>query len=197
VDRLVDVCVTAVGAFLGTNIDDFVVLLLLILGIPEGGHSRWQIVLGQYIGFCVLVMVSLLGAVALGSVPENRVGLLGFVPLALGIRGLVRVVRGTAQRQEQPIPARTLATVAIVTIANGGDNISVYVLIFRELNAANIAASIATFLILLGVLCAVALAVGERAKRTLAMVRGAHWLTPIVFILIGIILLFRTGAVPA
>ena len=37
-------------------------------------------VAGQYLGFIALVVVSLLGAVALRSVSENLVGLLGVVP---------------------------------------------------------------------------------------------------------------------
>jgi cadmium resistance protein CadD (predicted permease) len=191
----IDVFITAAGAFVGTNIDDFILLLLLILGMPAGGHHRWQIVAGQYAGFCVLVMASLLGAVALHSVPENWVGLLGFIPLGLGIRGVVRIRRGQAGSQEKPILAGNLATVTMVTIANGGDNIAVYVLIFRELNAAGIAVSIFAFLILLGALCAIALIIGERAKRLLGAARGAQWITSIVFIIIGIALLIRTGAI--
>jgi cadmium resistance protein CadD (predicted permease) len=195
VGRLLDVCGTAVGAFAGTNVDDFVVLLLLIMGIPTGGHRRWQIVAGQYLGFSALVAVSLLGAVALRSVSENLVGLLGVVPLALGIRGLVRIARGRSTRQDQPILAGNLATVAIVTVANGGDNVSVYVLLFRGLKAAEIAVTIGVFLVMLGLLCAVALVIGERAKLVLGAMGNTQWLTAIVFTVIGIAVLVRTGAV--
>lgn len=193
--RLVDVCGTAAGAFVGTNVDDFVVLLLLILGIPAGGHRRWQIVAGQYLGFSLLVVVSLLGAVALKGVSENWVGLLGLVPLGLGIRGLTRIARGRSAVQDEPILAGSLATVAIVTVANGGDNVSVYVLLFRGLSVAEIAMSIAVFLIMLGLLCVVALVIGERAKLVLGAMGNTQWLTATVFTVIGIAVLVRTGAV--
>jgi cadmium resistance protein CadD (predicted permease) len=195
VGRLLDVCGTAVGAFVGTNVDDFVVLLLLILGIPAGGHRRWQIVAGQYLGFSALVVISLLGAAALRSVSENLVGLLGIIPLALGIRGLARIVRGRSAPQDEPILAGNLATVAIVTVANGGDNVSVYVLLFRGLKVAEIAMSIGIFLVMLGFLCAVALVIGERAKLVLGAMGNTQWLTSIVFTMIGIVVLVRTGAV--
>jgi cadmium resistance protein CadD (predicted permease) len=123
------------------------------------------------------------------------VGLLGIAPLALGIRGLLQIVRGRSSAQDTPILAGNLATVAIVTIANGGDNVSVYVLLFRELRAAEIAATIAVFLVLLGALCAVALIVGERAKAILGAMGNTQWVTSIVFIAIGIIVLVRTGAI--
>lgn len=193
--RLVDVCGTAVGAFAGTNVDDFVVLLLLIMGIPAGGHRRWQIVAGQYLGFSALVVISLLGAAALRSVSENLVGLLGVIPLALGIRGLARIARGRSAPQDEPILAGSLATVAMVTVANGGDNVSVYVLLFRGLKAAEIALSVGLFLVMLGFLCALALVIGERAKLVLGAMGNTQWLTSIVFTVIGIAVLVRTGAV--
>lgn len=174
--------------------DDFVVLLLLILGIPAGGNRRWQIVAGQYLGFSVLVVVSLLGAAALRGVSENLVGLLGVVPLGLGIRGLTRVARGRSAAQNAPILAGSLATVAMVTVANGGDNVSVYVLLFRGLSIAEITMSIAVFLVMLGFLCAVALFIGERAKLVLGAMGNTQWLTSIVFSVIGIAVLVRTGA---
>lgn len=191
---LLDVCGTAVGAFVGTNVDDFVVLLLLILGIPAGGNRRWQIVAGQYFGFSALVLISLLGAAALRSVSENLVGLLGVVPLALGILGLARIARGRSTPQGEPILAGNLATVAMVTVANGGDNISVYVLLFRGLKAAEIAVSIGVFLVMLGILCAVALVIGERAKLVLGAMGNTQWLTSTVFTVIGIAVLVHTGA---
>jgi cadmium resistance protein CadD (predicted permease) len=195
VGRLVDVGGIAAGAFAGTNVDDFVVLLLLILGIPAGGHRRRQIVAGQYLGFTALVVISLLGATALRSMSENLIGLLGIIPLTLGIRGLLRIARSRSASQDEPILAGNLATVAMVTIANGGDNVSVYVLLFRGLNAGEIAVSITVFLFLLGFLCAVAIAIGERAKMVLSAMGNTQWLTSIVFTVIGIAVLVRTDAV--
>lgn len=193
--RIVEVCGTAAGAFAGTNVDDFVVLLLLILGIPAGGHRRWQIVAGQYLGFSALVVISLLGAAALRSVPEDLIGLLGIIPLALGIRGFLRIAHGRPASQDEPILAGNLTTVAVVTVANGTDNVSVYVLLFRGLQTGEIALSIVVFLFMLGLLCVAALAIGERAKLVLGTMGNTQWLTSIVFTGIGIGVLVRTGAV--
>ena len=54
-------------------------------------------------------------------------GLLGLIPIALGIRGLLSTQDG------QPKVATNTVAVAAVTIANGADNISVYTPLFRTI----------------------------------------------------------------
>jgi cadmium resistance protein CadD (predicted permease) len=185
---------TAAGAFIGTNIDDFVVLLLLVLGMPVDGIRRWQIVAGQYLGFGVLLVISACGALALGALSERWAGLLAVVPLALGVRGLIEAGRGPPPAGKAPILAGNLFRVAVVTVANGGDNVSVYSLLFRQLNPAGTAVTIVVFLLLLGGLCALALVIGRHTRLVPAIVRGNRWLTPCVYVIIGVVLLVRTVA---
>jgi cadmium resistance protein CadD (predicted permease) len=195
VAHLASVVVTAIGAFMGTNIDDFVVLLLLILGMPLDKIRRWQIVTGQYLGFCALLVISACGALALRTVSENWVGLLGVVPLALGIRGFIQAAHSSDATSKTPIIASNITKVAIVTVANGGDNISVYVLLFRQLNMNDIAVTILVFLVSLGGLCMAALVIGQNVQIIPGIVRSNKWLTPTVFVTIGAFVLVRTGTV--
>ena len=61
-------------------------------------------------------------------IPDRWVGLLGLVPLALGVRGLVGAIRSRNDDGED-VPAVTAGNafaVARVTIANGADNIAVW-----------------------------------------------------------------------
>jgi cadmium resistance transporter len=132
------ILLTAVGAFVGTNIDDFVVLLLIALSAPPEGARVWRVAGGQYLGFAVLVALSLAGGAALRAVPVQWVGLLGLIPVALGIGGLLRARRPEPAAGETPRPDSTLG-VAALTIANGGDNVSVYVVLFRHLDLAGTA----------------------------------------------------------
>jgi cadmium resistance protein CadD (predicted permease) len=186
---------TAAGAFIGTNIDDFVVLLLLILGMPLDGIRRWQIVTGQYLGFCVLLVISACAALALAAIPESWAGLLAIVPLGLGVRGLIRAWRGPDPAGKAPILAGDAAKVAVVTVANGGDNVSVYTLLFRQLDPAGTAVTIGVFLLMLGGLCALALVIGQHTRVIPGIVRGNRWLTPSVYVVIGVVLLIRTGTI--
>ncbi|WP_218004307.1 cadmium resistance transporter, partial [Cellulosimicrobium funkei] len=86
----------AAGLFVATNIDDIVVLTVLF-AVAARGSSRlraWQIVAGQYLGLVTLIAVSFLAALGLTIVPDEWVGLLGLIPLAIGVLALVRTLRG-------------------------------------------------------------------------------------------------------
>ncbi|WP_344833611.1 cadmium resistance transporter [Actinocorallia longicatena] len=93
-DGILGTVVTAAGMFAGTNVDDIIVLTVLFLASRAGGVPRpWRIWGGQYVGIAVLVLVSVVAALGLTIVPDDRVGLLGLVPFALGVKGLVAAVR--------------------------------------------------------------------------------------------------------
>jgi hypothetical protein len=76
---------TAVVAFLGTTIDDVIILPGLFVARSQGGLP-WarSIIIGQYSGFAALLAISLLAATALRIVPDQWVGLLGLVPIGFG-----------------------------------------------------------------------------------------------------------------
>lgn len=192
-NHLAAIVLTAVGAFAATNVDDFVFVLLVAVGAaPAGGPRVWRVIGGQYLGFAVLVALSLAGAAVLHTVPGQWVGLFGLIPLALGVIGLVRL-RTTPPGASPPVRSDALGTVALVTIANGADNISVYALLFRQLGAAGTAVTLAVFAALLAMWCAAALAAGHYARLIPAITRAGRWLSPCLFIAIGLIVLIRTG----
>ena len=104
---LLGTVVTAAGVFAGTNVDDLLVLTVLFLAARASGRPRpWQIWAGQYAGIGVLVLVSVLAALGLTLVPDRWVGLLGLVPIALGVRGLIAAVTAArTMRSRQWSPA--------------------------------------------------------------------------------------------
>ena len=187
----------AVGLFVATNIDDIVVLTVLF-AVAARKTSRlrgWEIVAGQYLGLTTLIAVSLLAALGLTIVPDRWVGLLGLIPLALGVLALVRTLRGTDNddEAESALKAVGLLGVAGITIANGGDNIAIYTPVFRTTTTADIIVTIAVFLILLAAWCLLARAIGTNEKVTEAVEKVEHWLVPIVFIGLGIFILIESG----
>ena len=186
------ILLTAVGAFVGTNIDDFVVLLLIALSAPPEGARVWRVAGGQYLGFAVLVALSLAGGAALRAVPVQWVGLLGLIPVALGIGGLLRARRPEPEAGETPRPDSILG-VAALTIANGGDNVSVYVVLFRHLDLAGTALTLGVFAVLLAVWCAAALILGRYARLVPGFVRAGRWVSPCLFIAIGLVVVVNSG----
>jgi cadmium resistance protein CadD (predicted permease) len=92
--RLAATIATASALFVGTNLDDIIVLAVLnVSSRADGRPKTWQIWTGQYTGIAALVVVSLLAALGLTLLPENRTWLLGIVPLGLGVSKLIVAVR--------------------------------------------------------------------------------------------------------
>jgi cadmium resistance protein CadD (predicted permease) len=182
---------TAAAAFTVTNVDAFVLLTVLFAtsrstGVPRPG----QILAGQCLGFAVWVGASVLASAGLRLAPDEWVGLLGLLPIALGVHGLLRA----RHRDPTYVPATGTMSVAGLTAANGVDNVTVYVLLFAGLSPGSEVLTIVTFFVLLGGWCAAAALIGSR-KQVAALVGGfGRWLIPTVFIVIGGWVLVRSGA---
>src|ERR1700722_20361468 len=69
---------TAAALFAGTNVDDVVVLSLLTASSRAGGRPRrWEIWVGQYAGFAVLVGLSAAGRPGAGRGAGRRASRVG------------------------------------------------------------------------------------------------------------------------
>lgn len=184
---------TAVGMFVGTNIDDIIVLTVLFLAARASGRPRpWQIWCGQCAGIAVLVLVSVLAALGLTVVPDSWVGLLGLVPLALGVRGLVAAIRANDDGAK-PTVASGLISVAGVTIANGADNISVYTPVFRTIGVGPTVVTIGVFAVGVALWCLAGSWLGSHKKVIEIVERYGQWLVPAVFIAIGGLIVIESG----
>jgi len=189
----------AVGLFAATNIDDIVVLTVLFLASARGSLPGWKVVAGQYLGFATLVAISVVAAAGLTIIPDEWVGLLGLIPLAIGLYGLIRTLRNRGEDDdddEGSISAVGLLGVAGITIANGADNISLYTPVFRTSPVADTVVTIIVFFLLVAVWCLVARVVGTNKTVTELLERVEHWLVPAVFIGLGLFILIESGVLP-
>jgi len=191
---LIGSAVTAAGVFAGTNVDDLIVLTVLFLAARASGRPKaWQVWAGQYGGIAALVLVSGLGALGLTLIPDRWVGLLGLVPLGLGVRGLIAAVRRVEGDDDAPVVAGNAFAVAGVTVANGADNIAVYTPLFRTIGADGTAVTVAVFAVLVAVWCLVASWLGSHRRVIAVVERWGHWLVPVVFIVIGAVIVAESG----
>ena len=191
----------AIGLFAATNIDDIVVLAVLFLASTRGSIRGWQIVGGQYLGFIALVLLSVVAALGLTIVPDEWVGFVGLLPLAIGVLGLVRWLRRRGDDDDDDdagsaLRAGGLLGVAGITIANGADNISLYTPVFRTVSPTDTVITVVVFLLLVAVWCVAGRAVGTHPKVTETLERVEHWLVPAVFIGLGLYIIIESGVVP-
>jgi len=194
VSSVLPIAVTAAGAFTVTNVDDLVVLTALFATSGRGGPRHRDIAVGQYAGIALLLLASVVAAVALLAVPDRWIGLLGLLPIVLGIRGLVEAREGGADEARVAAPVRGSVGVAFVTVANGGDNLSIYIPLLRhDLNAGALTITVAVFAVMVGVwLLAARLIAGHRHVQHLLDATG-HWLVPVVFIVMGLLVIVTSG----
>jgi cadmium resistance protein CadD (predicted permease) len=188
---IVIAAVTAFVLFASTNADDIVVLTVLNMSSKMGGHPRgWQIWAGQYAGFTVLIAVSLAAAAGLVLVPARWLWLLGLLPLGLGLRRLAVAIRARHRGEEaSPVVVTGLSGVMTLTIVNGGDNISVYIPVFRTSSAAGITLTVAVFMAATALYCLAGSWLAARQEVTQVIGRWGQWIVPAVFIGLGVYVL--------
>ncbi|MET8084203.1 cadmium resistance transporter [Micromonospora sp. NPDC005237] len=184
---MIDLLGTAAGAavvFAATDIDDIVILTLFFVAARTTGRPRtWQIVAGQYLGIGALALASAVVAAGLLVVPDPWTGLLGLLPIAL---------RGSDDDEPATVVTGTLG-VAGVTIANGADNVAVYVPVFRALGPGDSAVFLLVFVVLVGLWCAAAAWLGGHRRVVRLVERAGHWLVPAIFVAIGVVILVSSG----
>src|SRR2546421_10895933 len=97
---LVPTLLIGIVAFITTNIDN---LLLLILLFSQPSYRKWHIVTGQYLGFLVIILVSTLGFFGKFLVPLAWMGFLGLVPIILGARRMRGLFRKQKRKQGETL----------------------------------------------------------------------------------------------
>jgi len=199
--NLVAAALTAVATFAATNIDDIVLLMLWFSQSGQGLRGR-QIVAGQYLGFVALVALSLLGFLGALVIPPAWVGLLGLVPIVLGVRRLWQLRAGDTGDEEASAPRPESSPsaapglwspqtygVAAVTFANGGDNLGIYIPLFASSSLPELALTVAIFLLLVAVWCYVGWRLTTQPQVAAALQRYGHVVMPFVLIGLGLYIL--------
>ncbi|WP_433310504.1 cadmium resistance transporter [Micromonospora sp. CA-269861] len=189
---MIDLLSTAGAAavvFAATDIDDIVILTLFFVAARTTGQPRtWEIVAGQYLGIGALALASAVIAGGLLVVPDPWTGLLGLLPIALGVRAL----RGSDD-DEAPAVVTGALGVAGVTIANGADNVAVYVPVFRAFGVADSAVFLLVFVLLIALWCVAGAWLGGHRRVVRLVERAGAWLVPTIFIAIGLVILVSSG----
>lgn len=172
--------------FVSTNVDD---LLVLVGFFSDRMLPRWDIVFGQYAGLSLLFLVSAAGALVSLVISPRYLALLGMIPIVIGIKKLIAL-----RKQDGDTVPKTqggIATVALVTIANGGDNIGVYLPAFAVHTASQIAVIAIVFTAMTALWCVLANWLVSHPTLGAPIRRYAHVLSPLVLIGLGLFILLR------
>lgn len=176
--NITETLLTAVISFIGTNIDDIFILTLFFAEC-----KALSVISGQYLGIGTLTAVSLLGAYGLGFIPEEYIKWLGLIPIALGIKAIFD--RGDGERKT----AVGAFGIALVTIANGGDNLGVYIPLFAGYSIPQMIATVLVFALMTALWCLLGEKLSLLPMLKKFLQKYKQIIVPVVFIALGLYIL--------
>lgn len=206
-ESLLQIIVAAIAAFAATNIDDILILMFFFSQVNSSFRIH-HIILGQYLGFMGLLLLSLPGFLGGLIIPKAWTGLLGLIPIYIGLQQILNPETQTPEipsiasgKRSQPKSSGLMSyfnsllapqtySVAAITLANGGDNIGIYVPFFASLSWFKLLVVITTFLSLVGVWCAIAYGLTRQPMIGKVLNRYGHKVVPFVLIGLGLLILW-------
>lgn len=216
---MISTIITALVSFFSTNIDDIFILMLFFSQVNKDIKVK-HIVIGQYLGIGALTAISIAGALGISIIPQEYGGLLGLVPIYLGIKEYIEYKKEIKNNVEEEVQDaeeniqeqvvlnqenKTLVSirkfispnilkVAGVTIANGGDNIGIYIPLFSSMKLYSILITVIVFLLLTGVWCFIGFKLAEHPFVNKNIEKYKHIFVPIIFVALGVFIILESGA---
>ncbi len=199
---------TSVSAFCASNLDDIVLLMLFFS--PRGDQRRGvHVVAGQYLGFSLLVLASLVGYLGGQILPTPWIGLLGLLPISLGVSQLIDSLDSVADPAdgdalEGPpvmpsslpswlgrwaVPAAEVGAIAAITVANGGDNVGLYLPLFARCSTPQLLLTLGVFFVMVGLWCGLAWRLVQVPRLADVLRQYGAQVVPFVLIGLGVLIL--------
>lgn len=256
---MIGTIITSIISFISTNIDNIFVMMLLYAQVNKKSKKKY-IAIGQYIALAILVAISILGAFGLNSIPQKYIGLLGILPIALGVNEWIKykkekhISNTTSERvniqaiyledrnetidiQEADIINKTntinipkvktelkntptdltkkyinphhilsktksiiadiinpeVLSVIVVAVANGADNIGVYIPVFTGYSTIQLIITIIIFILMMAIWCLLGSTITNFPKITSMIQKNKNIAVPIIFIGLGIYIFIKSG----
>lgn len=179
---------TSVIAYISTNIDDIFVLMILLASVR--GAAKGRLIAGHFLGVGLITVISILGAFGLQNLPLKYVGLLGLVPIGLGIKACF-------DRDDDEDSVRTkgvgLLSMAMITLGNGADNVGVYIPLFTGFSITQRIGAVVIFALMTGVWVWFADTIAEFPKVKAIIEKYKRIAIPVVFIALGVFIILDSG----
>ena len=168
---------------------------MLFFSRREHAFPTWQVVGGQYLGIASLLAISLLAVLGRTALPEGWIGLLGLFPISLGLSQLADALNAGATESEEDKDGSSapwmagLLGVAALTIANGSDNISVYMAMLANGDPLRLRVFPFVFAVLTALWCLLAWWLTQTPLIAEPLRRLQRDLAPLLLVAIGVLVL--------
>lgn len=220
---MISTIITAFISFASTNIDDIFILMLFFSQINNGMEKRY-IIIGQYLGIILLITISIIGALGVSLIPSEYVGLLGLVPIYLGVKACIdhekdhknnvdidqRQIQNSEDLELRKITNikeegilsfvmkfinPSVVKVLGLTFANGADNIGIYIPLFSSMSLMDIFITVIVFMFSIALWCFIGMKLAEHSLIQRIIEKYKNIFIPIVFIGLGIFILIESETI--
>lgn len=207
---LLSTLVIGISTALATTFDDNLYLTAFFGKVNRTFRPK-HIVLGEFVGFTALVLASLPGFFGGLLIPSTWIGLLGFLPIIIGISHLMSREDGgeevqtvsmnftsdaRSHRRKKSLWAtlrdRQTYRVSAVTIANGGNNIGIYVPLFASSNLPSLGVILCVCYVAIGVWCCLSYFMTRNPLMAPLLTRYGRKIFPFVLIWLGFSILMKS-----
>ncbi|MEH2326587.1 MAG: cadmium resistance transporter [Nostoc sp.] len=207
---LISTLIIGISAAFATTFDDNLYLTAFFGKVNRSFRPK-HIVLGEFLGFTALVGASLPGFFGGLIVPTTWIGLLGLLPVAIGISNLISredetvTVQAVSVDLTSPVKSRRqkkslLETirdpqtyrVSAVTIANGGNNIGIYVPLFASSNLPSLGVILCACYFTVGMWCLLSYNLTRNPLIAPVLTRFGRKIFPFVLIYLGLSILIKS-----
>ena len=190
--------VTSIILYSGTAVD-LLIILMLFFAKRKSRKDIINIYLGQFLGSVSLILLSLLFAFVLNYIPSKEIlGLLGFIPIFLGLKVLLlgdsdgEAIAKDGLRKDNK---NLIFLVAMITFAScGADNIGVFVPYFTTLNLANLIVTLLTFLVMIYLLVFSAQKLAQVPSVGETLEKYSRWFIAVVYLGLGMYILIENNS---
>ena len=207
---LISTLIIGISAAFQTTFDDNLYLTAFFGKVNRSFRPK-HIVLGEFLGFTALVFASLPGFFGGLIIPSTWIGLLGLLPIAIGISNLI-----SREEEEETVQAVSIDStsrvksgrqkkslletirdpqtyrVSAVTIANGGNNIGIYVPLFASSNLPSLGVILCVCYFTVGVWCLLSYNLTRNPLMTPVLTRFGRKVFPFVLIYLGLSILIKS-----
>lgn len=186
--------------FFSTNID-FFIFIVIIFGHVVKKENKY-VYIGYYIGTYLIIFAGLVLSYFSDLLPAKwMIGFLGFIPLVIGLKMAFSKkgkedIQNIENKIRDDIGLKLVLFVIGLTLIASGDNIGVFISLFANLKALEIIVSLIVFFVMTFIFLGVGQYVANHPIIEKFIEKYEHIVIPIVFILLGIFILYDSGFIP-
>ncbi len=193
--NLIGIVPIAAGAYVATNMDNFILLAALLARFRRQTIS---VVAGYFACMLILVVVGFGMSEIANYVPIRYLGLFGIVPVYIGVVELIRTHRGNEETAVATEPSldsnhRIFLTTLTSQLGNGTDTILIFGILFADSTPAADTLIILTLAAMAITFVLVAMYAVRHPRIGSGISRYAHHVLPFVLIIVGVYVLANTA----